>query len=283
MEKINFINDKLPALNAENLNQMQANIEKAISNPIVEDIKCKNLFNTKNLHDYNHCNYTIISNNAVIFSSNVITGRVTFDIHDLKPNTDYILSFDRTTSLESGEFLVEVYTTGANLASINSGNQVTFNSGSYTSLVIGFFNRTANDTKIEQTFSNIQLEEGTTATNYVPYKEFSNQVHYSTTKQVIGTWVDGKSVYRTIYQGDIANGTKLFSNVDAIVDIRGYGYLANTTRKVILNGLSTDASNTLFSSFFALDGSIEIYAKYGGDSTTAYNSTIILDYTETTE
>ena len=106
---------------------------------------------------------------------------------------------------------------------------------------------------------------------------------YSTTEQIIGRWKDGKPIYRKVYSGNIANGTTLFTNVDAIINISGYGFLGDTSRKVILNGIAADVPSTLFSCFFDLNNTIEFYAKYGGNTTTAYNSNIILEYTKTTD
>ncbi len=106
---------------------------------------------------------------------------------------------------------------------------------------------------------------------------------YSTTEKRIGTWVDNKPIYRAVYSGNIANGATLFTNVDAIIDISGYGFLGDLSRKVILNGIAADIPSTLFSCFYGLNNTIEFYAKYGGNATTAYNSNIILEYTKTTD
>ena len=107
---------------------------------------------------------------------------------------------------------------------------------------------------------------------------------YSTTEVKTGdTWIDGKPIYRIVYSGNIANGSTLFTNVDAIINISGYGFLGDTSRKVILNGIAADIPSTLFSCFYGLNNTIEFYAKYGGNATTAYNSNIILEYTKTTD
>lgn len=106
---------------------------------------------------------------------------------------------------------------------------------------------------------------------------------YSKEERIIGISTDGKAIYRTIYKGNIENWQKIFSNVDTIYNLSGYGFLGNNTRKVILNGLAADTPNTLFSCFFAIDNTLEFYAKYGGSTTTAYNCTIILEYTKTTD
>lgn len=45
---------------------------------------------------------------------------------------------------------------------------------------------------------NFQIEEGTTATEFSEAKEFSNKQHYLAEEQVIGTWIDGKPLYRKV-------------------------------------------------------------------------------------
>ena len=161
MEKINFINDKLPALNAENLNQMQANIEKAISNPVVEDIKCKNLFNKKN----------------AITDIRTAKG---FDISSLEIGKTYTFS----SNLPIKSFKISDYSSGYNSVAKDEENGFTtftftmdkssnITSGDKQYLFLGITDVLIWVKDISELDGyDIQIEEGTTATKYTPYKAF---------------------------------------------------------------------------------------------------------------
>lgn len=46
--------------------------------------------------------------------------------------------------------------------------------------------------------SNMQLEKGSTITDFAPYQNTNGQIIYSTVERKIGTWIDGKNIYRKV-------------------------------------------------------------------------------------
>ena len=102
---------------------------------------------------------------------------------------------------------------------------------------------------------NFQIEVGTTATTYEPYVEkeilvkddngvfekfySENELHqenYSTTEQKIGTWINGKPIYRKVYQFNTTDDMNLFtphniSNLDKywINESSSFIYSSNET------------------------------------------------------
>lgn len=52
---------------------------------------------------------------------------------------------------------------------------------------------------------------------------------YSTEETRIGTWIDGKPIYRMAFTGTTINGeNKLLDNVDSLIDIKGFIALNDT-------------------------------------------------------
>ena len=79
-------------------------------------------------------------------------------------------------------------------------------------------------------FWNFQIEEGNTATRFVESKEFSNKQNYSLEEQVVGTWIDGKTIYRKVINfGTLPNATsKIYDvsglKIDKCINITGFAY-----------------------------------------------------------
>lgn len=89
-------------------------------------------------------------------------------LENLQPNTDYILNYDVSVNRYA-----RVYKGDNSIDSRVDNNVVMrkFNSGDCENLYIRFFITTDDGETGNVTYSNIQLEEGTTATDYEPYKE----------------------------------------------------------------------------------------------------------------
>lgn len=135
----------------------------------------------------------------------------------VKPNTTYTLSLNNT---RNSSYITYV---NSNFLAINSTyiqmsnvNKYTFTTPANTSYVLFRFG-VRDNSLTEYTFNNIQLEEGANATEYYPkiykkiytlnnngiYEEFydeTNQEIYSTSEIRIGTWVDGKPLYRKVIE-----------------------------------------------------------------------------------
>lgn len=134
---------------------------ETMGNIVVDDIKCKNLLNI-NARPYktNYCD-AIVSGDTLT-TSGAGDNYVTYLIN-VKQNTDYTISVN---SMNSGiniyDAEVSNYIAGFEIA---NGSSLTFNTGSHSKINIVFY---GNDTYVKP-----QLEEGTTATDFVQAKEFS--------------------------------------------------------------------------------------------------------------
>lgn len=150
------------------------------------------------------------------------------------------------------------------------------------------------------TATDIQLEQGTTATTYEPYVEDkiyiknNNDVYeefikkqeevYSTTETKIGTWIDGKTLYRKVYDGIALSGNEtIVEQTSGIIVQKIYGYFVHTTNKSIQEIGAYRAMDTASTSRVLWDGT---YVKVQGGTdwqTGQYTVRVIIEYTKTTE
>lgn len=111
--------------------------------------------------------------------------------------------------------------------------------------------------------------------------------NYSTTEQVIGTWIDGKPLYRRVftYQGAIGNSNVeigTIASVDKIVDIGGS---AGWSSGAGVQSLSSNAVNSSSLEVIGLNYSFQTSKLYIGSNTSWSNAKIIaiVKYTKTTD
>lgn len=116
-------------------------------------------------------------------------------------------------------------------------------------------------------------------------------VVYSTTEQRIGTWIDGKPVYRQVFTGTItvAAGTRysqeLGSNVKEVIGVKGYWYesssLSNTvdTVRMQTNGVIDGATTILCNK----SNNAILFATKSGGGRTNMPFVLIAEYTKTTD
>ena len=157
------------------------------SEVVVGGIRTKNMFNglwTPGAIDSSTGN---IINNYTDYSL------TTTNLIKVKPNTTYTISFS------GGNYVIDRIATfnssGAFISKSNSLNVRTFTTDANTYYIR--FNIWSSGIT-PSSIGNAQLEEGSTATTYTPYQELDNKEHYTTSEQVIGTWVDGKKLYRKV-------------------------------------------------------------------------------------
>ena len=111
----------------------------------------------------------------------------------------------------------------------------------------------------------------------IEYDISSNEI-YSTEEQIIGTWTDGKPIYRKVFEGNTEIGTNLAIVLGSIsIDtlIKCYGNL-----KTIDSGMQT----TILSDNQALvfhNDNITIYVN--NSASASYTYKIIVEYTKTTD
>ena len=133
-------------------------------------------------------------------------------------------------------------------------------------------------------------EVSTTSTNAVQNQAITNYVDglntYSTTEQVVGTWIDGKPIYRKVITGSwsSANGTiNLVDNVSSIVKFHPRFKKSNA------NYWYTDAyyasASDKLQFYFNLSGTMmRVGYSCGSDYPgTSGDYTIIFEYTKTTD
>ena len=186
MKKINFEN--LPStntpINATNLNQIQSNVEEVFNgaetmgNIVVNDIRCKNLFN---INGERIDKYSIISTVSENTLSTKCTGAWSYlEYYNIKvkKGQTYTVSYDFSNPSNNTVGLDIRSVTGSSIL----GSAIsTDTSGSKTFTFIAdddavnmriCSNNTEYVNENTVTFSNIQIEKGNIATEYTPYKSF---------------------------------------------------------------------------------------------------------------
>lgn len=187
MNKINFENapSTNTPLSAENLNQMQANMEEvgvvvSSTEPTTGEKvwfkKSNNIFNAYDDYDYttgtNKISYSIEGSNKITVTSAGDWSRLGCTIPNLKPNTQYTVSTNITNAagmscgiyLAAGQYDIQ---TSTNFRAKYTGT-TDANGKLYFQLYSNF---TSDTTTADVIFDNIQVEQGTAATEYEPYVE----------------------------------------------------------------------------------------------------------------
>ena len=226
MEKINFINNQAPALNATNLNQLQTNIE----NGITESNIFRNLWNNGDI-SANRDNYYTLNNPL--------------------ESGNYIFSWGTLTKT-SEENPLFIFYDSAN----NTVGQINL-SGTYQELTLTgtatkyrFYPAQYYDSSAGQTatLDNIQIEKGTKQSIYTKYAGYivesgSNDngswIKYSDgtmicTKKVSGT-IDMTTAWYTLYSGEFNLGSSPQTFISApFVNysmVGEYAFVSGTTKK----------------------------------------------------
>ncbi len=80
--------------------------------------------------------------------------------------------------------------------------------------------------------------------------EVNNKFNYSTEEQIIGKWLDGKTLYRKCLQltspNTVDTNTNIYTiteNIDTLVDIRGIIYNQGSSHKGSINSYITSNDN----------------------------------------
>ena len=109
-------------------------------------------------------------------------------------------------------------------------------------------------------------------------KDGSENQIYSTTEQVIGTWYDGKSIYRKVIKFPvIKHGMTVLTNVDHIINVGGY-FNWNGNMQHEYNFPYND--NDVITWIGVDNNIVKIYTNYTND--TLINLVLCLEYTKTT-
>ena len=248
--------------------EVNKDLIKKTGDLVVDSIRSKNMYNI---------NTDILD--MILNSSGGLTqgtGYVTSIFIKVKPNTNYTISkvintaitdpsIDNTMRIgyfTSNKTFISRPTSTTNPYSVTTPATCEYVKISYQHTISG-----------QEYCYNVQLEEGATATTYKPYQELNNQDSYSTTEQRIGTWIDGKPLYRmvvvlpnetTINAGEWI-GTGLNNNIETIINGLGVR-TGGATSQIRVQATSTAISIMNPASSFG------IVIKY-----------IVLEYTKTTD
>ena len=137
----------------------------------IENVEGKNLFNYKEIVDGYQTTKTIINDGFKAIGNWYVVKK---DI-SLKENTNYYLQYI-TKNIIGTRKLVRIYKAGTDtiIKEFTTGTGGSFNSEENTHIDIYFY--CGSGTEAEVDFTNIQLEEGTVATPYVPYNSLEFKV-----------------------------------------------------------------------------------------------------------
>lgn len=105
----------------------------------------------------------------------------------------------------------------------------------------------------------------------------TNKEVYSTEETVIGTWIDGKPIYRKVYTFGQVTGNVLLGTQDIDAFVRYCGYIANNDWKTLVPyGQGVDG--------VALKKSTnEIYLILSGTYSSVNSGIVSIEYTKTTD
>lgn len=168
----------------------------------LSNVVSRNLFNSWKYNyenDVRGCSHSINNTNKITFNVEADWARKKV-IFKLKPNTTYTISSDITNN--NGYHCGFWNNSSKPLSTANAfKSKLTFTTDDNGEFGVWFYcNFSDNKTVGQVVFDNIQLEENAIATDYVPYLNLEEAMNkdeiYSTSEQRIGTWIDGKPLYR---------------------------------------------------------------------------------------
>lgn len=168
-------------------------------NVVVGSIRTKNMCNISASGIYTNGSGTVASDNAY------------YDAIIDVSNYDNVYISGDFSLLESSLIRVGKYTTypviGATGTRTNANQNGVLNVRGINYLLLAFA-PASSSISLNQIKSSFMVEEGTQATAYSPYQNLTGEENYSTGEQVIGTWINGKPLYRkTLYFASNGGGT----------------------------------------------------------------------------
>lgn len=107
------------------------------------------------------------------------------------------------------------------------------------------------------------------------YDIFKNANSFSTTEKVVGTWINGKPIYRKYL---LPSSLKVDDNVEKIVNIKIYFTDINKTQQEVANPCYVNGDFYVMG--FYLDQSKSIYINKSNNTTVDY---LFVEYTKTTD
>lgn len=211
----------------------------------------------------------VLSNSTSI----ILSEEALFDTYILTKCAVYDLSNTSLTLVSNRTYEATIQTTGINITQTNNF---------YITKVIGYKGRIKKTSQYIEGGASLSNVYGTSNKNGYTQEYINGLETYSTTEKRVGTWIDGKPLYRRVFTGSIQHNDILISNIDTLINCYGTGLLASRYRLV---GFFTLSSGNIYSFTFAKTPTNEVIADIyeGGSSSTATNCNITLEYTKTTD
>ena len=293
MTRIRF--EDLPSTNtprnAENLNKLNNVVISPTMPSTGEEVwlqKGKNLFDGSFFGNY------ILDNSTGELS--VDARRITSNYIKISENTNYVISSSNTSLYVYIRYFTEnkSYISGTSWMNISNA---TFETPSDTKFIVLCFKLEEAGTKLISLsdITNSQVEQGETATPYEPYidkkihtkndnggyEEFydeTNLENYSLGEQRIGTWIDGKPLYRKVIYAN---------SIDCTVE--GFKYVAHGISNLkqapkltyaIEHDGHMETYNNVINALSATPENIRLYVKAWGVIKNWY---FTIEYTKTTD
>jgi len=298
MQKINF--QDLPStttpVRASNLNLLQNNVEdvfdgdEPMGNIIVDSIRSKNILPNVNLGDISH-----FSVGQIPTFTDSLSRVTSFPIFiEMIPNKTY------SVSINSGYEFALIYCNN-NKETIDSTAYLTssvITTGSNIKYLCIKIRKEDNTNFTDSDLQNLecQIEEGSTATSYAPYQETKNYDLYLKNEIIIGTWINGKPIYRKVItfnprtdalETSYAHG---ISNIDEILPTSSCILYRTSGNFVPLSMVYPDSSTNILAWSCGWQATKSSVVSWIGstmrqqmDTSRGYGAIAILEYTKTTD
>lgn len=117
--------------------------------------------------------------------------------------------------------------------------------------------------------------------NGIDYDVYSPEI-YSTEERVIGTWIDGKPIYRIVFSGLFSNNDILLENVDNLIELKGNVTISSVKRALPYFEFH---DNQKYCGRVDLNSSnqVTVTLLQGGQSVSDNPCVFIIEYTKTTD
>ena len=249
----------------------------------VNFLKGKNLFDKNSVYKltayFNESTPTITSNDA---------NRILYI--PCKPNTTYTITISNATGTYSIGYTTTLPALNVSVSGVSNTLKTITTGANAKYLVIRYFQTAQASITEQQALDSIQIEEGSSSTTYEPYITPSinvdgdeiyskdNLEQYSTSEIRIGTWIDGKPLYRKVFYIT----SNLSSPLDITHGISNVGYLKVEGHLTTSQTSAPSFYNNSTDFFRVFRNGAYLSARYGS-SISATSITFIVEYTKTTD
>jgi hypothetical protein len=245
------------------------------SETVVDSIRTKNMFDKGNITT----GLTYTNTGTTIGLAETF---VQYTYISVKPNTKYTIgtTTDYTSDTNYRLQILE-YNSSKTFIKRNQGLSRTY---TITTTANTYFVRLGASTI---TKDQLQFEESNTQTTYAPYQNLTGQEIYSTGETVIGTWINGKPLYRKVFTANsLANNGVLIinhniQNLEKVTKISYSWY--DTQDSKWYEGIRWDSATAYIKADGVRSTSVLISCIGTNWSTRTQDVSVVLEYTKTTD